>query len=1066
MPGKSRMESQSALRAANGPLGRRITVTFRRGDRSEAVNPLTGRAGLNIIACGFSMSGQGPDSVPVINYRGMDSMYMKPAVAILACIGWLAPTVCIASGTAPAVGLHENTPRVVALTGIRLVQSPGKVLENATLVLRDGRVEAAGTGVTVPADAVARDLTGKTVYPAFIDLFTSYGVTKQAADAALAPGGRYWNNAVRPELRAEELLKPDPEAAGSFRKAGFAAVVTFPPEGVFRGGGALALLDENSPARTVLRTDVAQSVSFSRGSIADGPEGRAYPTSVMGAVALIRQALLDARWYGDAWKFHNSSSAVRTASETNLSLAALEPYARGQSPLVFESGDELGILRAAKIAREFGLEAWALTSGTEYRRAETVAGSGIGLIVPLTFPPAPDVSTRDLELQVSLRELKHWDAAPENPARLARAGAEIALTAHGLEKPEQFLDRLRTAVRRGLPAEAALAALTSVPAARLGLRSLLGSLEPGRIASFIVTEGDIFDDRGRLLETWVAGERFEIVTEPAADPRGEWRVRLDDGTAGTLRISGRPPALSAEAEAEGAKIKASIISLDKRLLSLAFPTDSLGIPGITRLSGLVEDGKIEGRGFWPDGREFAWSGERTGEGTGKADSLSKKDPGPALFGTVYPDGAFGREKAPEQPELLLVKNAVIWTCGPEGVIEGADMLVRKGKIERLGRGIEAPSGAVVVDAAGRHLTPGIIDAHSHLATAGGVNELSHAITAETRIGDVIDPDDITIYRQLAGGTTAALLIHGSANPIGGQTAMIKFRWGALPDEMIFEGETPAIKFALGENVKQNYLPDREARRYPRSRMGVEQFFVDSFRAAGDYRRQWTTWERESKKTPGLPPPRRVLRHEALLEVLDGKRQVQCHAYRQDEMLAMMRVAEREGFRIGMFIHALEGYKVADEMKRHGVMPTAFSDWWAFKFEVYDAIPYNGALMRERGLTVSFNSDDDELGRRLNLEAAKAVKYGGVPPHEALKFVTLNPAIQLGVADRLGSLEPGKDADFVLWSGDPLSVYSRCEQTWLDGRKYFDREQDRLARQIAGSQRAALVQKILGAGGEK
>jgi len=373
---------------------------------------------------------------------------------------------------------------------------------------------------------------------------------------------------------------------------------------------------------------------------------------------------------------------------------------------------------------------------------------------------------------------------------------------------------------------------------------------------------------------------------------------------------------------------------------------------------------------------------------------------------------------------------------------------------------------VVIDATGRHVTPGIIDAHSHLAIAGGVNEGTHALVSEVRIEDVIDPDDINIYRQLAGGTTMAMLIHGSANPIGGQTALVKLRWGETPERMIFDGQQQAIKFALGENVKQNYLPDQYARRYPRSRMGVEQFMADAFRAARDYRSRWKIYEEQRKKQPDLVPPRRDLRQEPLLEVLDGKRQVQCHSYRQDEILAMMRVAEREGFRVGLFIHVLEGYKVADELSRHGAFPTTFSDWWAYKFEVYDAIPYNGALMREQGLTVSFNSDNDELGRRLNLDAAKAVKYGGVPPEEALKFVTLNPAIQLGVASRVGSLEPGKDADFVIWSGSPLSVWSRCEQTWLDGRRYFDREEDLELRRIAESQRAALVQKILRAGGDK
>ena len=371
---------------------------------------------------------------------------------------------------------------------------------------------------------------------------------------------------------------------------------------------------------------------------------------------------------------------------------------------------------------------------------------------------------------------------------------------------------------------------------------------------------------------------------------------------------------------------------------------------------------------------------------------------------------------------------------------------------------------MALDGRGKHLTPGLIDAHSHMAIEGNVNENTHPITSEVRIEDVIDCDDIDIYRQLAGGITSALLIHGSANPIGGQGALIKLRWGGLPGEMLFEGAKPVIKFALGENVTQAARPNPV--RFPATRMGVEQFFRDWFGAARDYRRNLESCERLRKSSPDLVPPRRDLRLEALLEVLDGKLVVHCHSYRQDEILSMLRTAEEAGFKIGVLIHILEGYKVAEAIRAHGAMPSTFSDWWAYKFEVYDAIPYNGALMHEQGLVVSFNSDDQELARRMNLEAAKAVKYGGVEKVEALKFVTANPAAQLRVSDRVGSLEPGLDADFVVWSGDPLSSYSICEQTWIDGRKYFDRQEDLRLRQTAREQRLALVQKILRRSGGK
>jgi N-acetylglucosamine-6-phosphate deacetylase len=386
------------------------------------------------------------------------------------------------------------------------------------------------------------------------------------------------------------------------------------------------------------------------------------------------------------------------------------------------------------------------------------------------------------------------------------------------------------------------------------------------------------------------------------------------------------------------------------------------------------------------------------------------------------------------------------------------MLVADGVIVAVGTSVNAPLDAIVVDAQGKHLSPGIIDCHSHMATDGGINESSQAITAEVRIADFIDCNDVDIYRQLAGGVTSANILHGSANPIGGQNQVIKLRWGSLPDEMKFKEAPPGIKFALGENVKQSSRAE-PGTRYPQSRMGVEQIIRDAFLSARQYQSAWQRWEQRHDTLP----PRRDLELDALLEILKGERWIHCHSYRQDEILALLRTCEEFQVRIATLQHILEGYKVADAMARHGAMGSAFSDWWAYKIEVYDAIPYAGALMHQAGVVVSFNSDDRELARHLNHEAAKAVKYGNVPPEEALKFVTLNPAKQLRVDQYVGSLEVGKHADFVLWSGPPLSVLSRCEQSWIDGRKYFDISEDKALRTESHRTRSVLVQKILGSG---
>jgi imidazolonepropionase-like amidohydrolase len=443
----------------------------------------------------------------------------------------------------------------------------------------------------------------------------------------------------------------------------------------------------------------------------------------------------------------------------------------------------------------------------------------------------------------------------------------------------------------------------------------------------------------------------------------------------------------------------------------------------------------------------------------KENSDKPKKPVRALAEVNYPLGEFGRKMPPEQPALVLFRNATVWTSGPQGRLDNADVLVEQGKIKSVGVGLAAPAAATIVNATGKHISPGIIDCHSHIATDGGVNESGQTITAEVRVGDFVDPNDINIYRQLAGGVTSSNILHGSANTIGGQNQVLKFRWGAGPEEMKFATAPQGIKFALGENVKQSNWGERANNRYPQSRMGVEQLVRDAFRAAQQYRQAHDEWNRTKS---GLPP-RTDLELQALAEVVEGKRLIHCHSYRQDEILGLLRTCESFGVKIATLQHILEGYKLADVMARHGVGGSSFSDWWAFKFEVFDAIPYNGALMHNAGVVVSFNSDDAELARRLNLEAAKAVKYGGVAPEEALKFVTLNPAKQLRIDGSVGSLEPGKDADLVVWSASPLSTYARCEQTWVDGRRYFDRDEDQQARADAAKLRAALVQRVLSSG---
>jgi imidazolonepropionase-like amidohydrolase len=413
---------------------------------------------------------------------------------------------------------------------------------------------------------------------------------------------------------------------------------------------------------------------------------------------------------------------------------------------------------------------------------------------------------------------------------------------------------------------------------------------------------------------------------------------------------------------------------------------------------------------------------------------------------------------PAQPEVLVVRHATIWTSGPQGKLEDADLLIRKGKIAAVGAHLAAPAGAVEIDATGKHVSPGIFDPHSHSDIVGNVNEGSNIVTAEVRIEDVVNAESVAIYRELAGGVTTVNLLHGSANAIGGQNAVVKLRWGAAPEDMFF-GAPQGIKFALGENPKQSNWGGGEEvpKRYPQTRQGVEQILRETFLAARDYQRRWDEYRKDPRAD--RVPPRRDLQLEAVAEILDGKRLVHSHSYRADEILMLLRLAEEFGFRVATLQHVLEGYKIADEIAAHGAGGSTFSDWWAYKDEAADAIPWNGAVMWQRGVVTTFNSDSNELARRLNLEAAKAVRYGNVPEVEALKFVTINSAKQFHVDGRIGSLEPGKDADFVIWSGSPLSTYSLAEQTWIDGRKYFDRADDLKHREEMARERAALIAKV-------
>jgi imidazolonepropionase-like amidohydrolase len=422
---------------------------------------------------------------------------------------------------------------------------------------------------------------------------------------------------------------------------------------------------------------------------------------------------------------------------------------------------------------------------------------------------------------------------------------------------------------------------------------------------------------------------------------------------------------------------------------------------------------------------------------------------------------------PDAPPVILIQNATILTVS-HGTIEHGSILIKDGKIAEVGLSVKAPKDAQVIDASGQYVMPGIIDCHSHIAVDGSVNEGSVSVSSMANIADVLDPDDIDIYRDLAGGVTVANVLHGSANSIGGQTQVIKLRWGQPASRLPFEGAMPGIKFALGENPKRsNFSIPGQPRRYPATRMGVEETIRGAFTEARDYKKAWDDYnKRFNAGEKNLIPPRRDLKLEPLVEVLEGKRYVHSHCYREDEILMLLRVAKEFGFKVRTFQHVLEGYKVADEIAAAGAGASTFSDWWAYKVEAYDAIPYNAALMTRRGVVVSINSDDAEEATHLNQEAAKSMKFGGLSHDEALRMVTLNPALQLGIDKRVGTIDVGKDADLAIYNHDPLSAYAVVQKTLIDGRVYFDRQRDIADRPAREKEKKALLDKEKKSGEKK
>jgi imidazolonepropionase-like amidohydrolase len=939
----------------------------------------------------------------------------------------------------PINGIRDIRTSLYAFTNATIVQNEKAKIENATLLINQGKIVAVGVGIVIPKEAIVINCAGKFIYPSFIDPFTEYGVgtPKRAAGGfnygapgqflSNKPGAYNWNQAVKPELNAADIFAIDEASASSFRANGFGTVFTHIKDGIARGTGAVVSLATENNNIALLKTKAAAVLSFDKGT-----STQSYPSSLMGSIALLRQTYLDAKWYKN-----------KPANEgTNLSLEAWN--ANQSLPQIFAADDKWSTVRADRIGDEFGVQYIIKGGDNGYQRIDEMAKTKASYILSVDFPMAMDVEDPNDARFVSLADMKHWELAPTNLSAFEKANISFSISSADIKDNKAFLANIRKAIQYGLSETKALEALTKTPATQLGVYDQVGSIEVGKLANFIITTEPVFASTSKIIENWVQGNKYDVNEAAWKNFAGKYKITINNNGVNSEYNLEVKKDLSASII--GADTLTAKLAINESIVKLSFPNKKGRGAEQIRLGGSLVGSIWSGIGTDANGNQTTWTASLIAPMTSTAENKKSTDSVKALAKVTFPFAGFGNEVIPTQ-ETILIKNATVWTSDKEGILKNTDVLIKNGKIAKIGKGL-SEGNAKIIDGTSKHLSAGIIDEHSHVA-ALSTNEGAQSVTSEVRIGDNLNPEDINIYRQLSGGVTSSHILHGSANTIGGQTQLIKLRWGATDEGLKFAGADGFIKFALGENVKRTTSSNNN--RFPDTRMGVEEVLNDAFDRAVDY-------QKAMKENPNT---RRDLELDALVEIMNKKRFITCHSYVQPEITYMMRIGDKYGFTVNTFTHILEGYKVADKMKEHGSSVSTFSDWFMYKTEVIDAISYNAAIMQKVGLNVCINSDDAEMARRLNQEAAKVVEYGGVSEEEALKMVTINPAKAMHVNDKVGSIKVGKDADLVLWSDNPLSIYAKSLYTIVDGIVYFDREKDAAMHQTVAAEKARLVQKMLG-----
>ena len=920
------------------------------------------------------------------------------------------------------IDIKSELKTYILIENATIMVSPGEIIKNGSMLVKDGKIVEIGSDFSVPNNTVKYDMSGLYVYPSFVDVSSSFG-TKNPSNTSRSRSteykasrqGYYWNDHILSDYNTIDDFNYDEKKSKELREFGFGVVNIHRKDGVHRGTGALVALDDKSNnSFRILNPTSTESFSFSRSL----QFNQAYPSSIMGAMALLRQFYHDLKWYEDG-----GSTSTDMAIE-----AAIKNYSL---PKIFSAGDKLNVIRALKISEELGFKSIVEGSGYEYENIEDLKNYDNTIVVPINYPKAFDLTDVHIVEKLTLQQLKRWNQAPSNLVQLSNNNINFAISPKNVKNSSEFFNNIRKSISYGLDSDEALAALTITPAKSINMEGKIGVIKQGAYANFLVTSGPIFEKETIIFENWVMGNKHTVKNVPKNSIDGDY-VFSDNGSKYELVVKNSQGKINVSLKKDSIKLNVksvvkngwlnmSIVDKENELygfISSNINTNGLGSISFTDFEGIKKNILLK----------------KSVENKEPVKKIKKHDQY-ELIPVSYPNKAYGFKSKPKKQNVLF-KNATVWTGESDGILENTDVLVSDGKIKSIGKNLSF-SNVKVIDATNKHLTAGIIDEHSHIA-ASSINEGGQNSSAEVSIEDVVDHEDINIYRNLSGGVTTIQILHGSANPIGGQSAIIKLKWGEKNDEMIFKNAPKFIKFALGENVKQSNWGSYN--RYPQSRMGVEQVFVDHFQRASEYDKEWKKYNKLSKREKNKTiAPRFDIEMEVIAEILNKERHISCHSYVQSEINMLMKVAEKFGFTVATFTHILEGYKVASLMKRHGVGGAAFSDWWGYKFEVNDAIPYNGPIMTKAGVLVAYNSDDAEMSRRLNQEAAKAVKYGNLSEEEAWKYVTLNPAKLLKIDDKVGSIKVGKHADLVLWDKNPLSVYANAEKTMIEGVFYYEKD---------------------------